>query len=148
MFIICLNNVRFSLSIFAFIHHHVAYSFFVHFDPHVMISSNYLKGSSRVGSLGYSKDVFIISHILSNMLEIKVYSIIVSKVFDVTIIVNFLFAIVIYMFKKYKWVVAIEKFELGIFGGEGEIMQFDYSSSKNVPRHKRFQRLNSNIKIG
>jgi hypothetical protein len=101
-----------------------------------------------VGSLGYSKDVFIISHILSNMLEIKVYSIIVSKVFDVTIIVNFLFAIVIYMFKKYKWVVAIEKFELGIFGGEGEIMQFDYSNSKNVPRHKRFQRLNSNKKIG
>jgi hypothetical protein len=27
-------------------------------------------------------------------------------------------------------------------------MQFDYSSSKNVPRHKRFQRLNSNKKIG
>jgi hypothetical protein len=47
-----------------------------------------------VGSLGNSKGVFIILHILSNMLEIKVYSIIVSKVFGVTIAVNFFCAIV------------------------------------------------------
>jgi hypothetical protein len=33
-------------------------------------------------------------HILSSMLEIKVYLIIVSKVFGVTIAINFLFAIV------------------------------------------------------
>jgi hypothetical protein len=35
-------------------------------------------------------------------------------------------------------VVTVEKMELSSFGGEGETMQFDYSSSKNVPRHKRF----------
>jgi hypothetical protein len=29
------------------------------------------------------------------------------------------------MFKNCKWVVAIEKLELGNFGGEGEKMQFD-----------------------
>jgi hypothetical protein len=34
------------------------------------------------------------------MLEIKVYSIVVSKVFGVTIVVNFLFAIVKQMFKN------------------------------------------------
>jgi hypothetical protein len=50
------------------------------------------------------------------------------------------------MFKNYKWVVVVEKFELGIFGGEGERIQFDSSSSKNAPRQKRFQRLNSNKK--
>jgi len=47
-----------------------------------------------VGSLGNSKGIFIISHILSSMLEIKVYSIVISKVFGVTITINFLFAIV------------------------------------------------------
>jgi len=46
-----------------------------------------------VGFLEYSKGFFVNSHILSNMLEMKVYSIIVSKVFGVTIVVNFLFAI-------------------------------------------------------
>ncbi len=105
MFTICLSNVRFSLSIFAFTHCHDAHSFvlsiwFFHSNPHVLISNNYLKGFSRVGSLGYSKGVFIILHILSNMLEIKVYSIVVSKVFGVTIVVNFLFAIVKQMFKN------------------------------------------------
>ncbi len=43
---------------------------------------------------GYSKGFFVISHILSRTLEINVYSIIASKVFGVTIGVNFLFAIV------------------------------------------------------
>ncbi len=73
---------------------HLFYQFcFVHSNPHILISNNCLSGFNRVGSLGYSKGIFIISHILSSMLEIKVYSIIVSKVFGV-IIVNFLFAIV------------------------------------------------------
>jgi len=85
-----------------------------------LIFNNYLKGSSRVGSLGYYNGVFIISHILSSMLEIKVYSIIVSKVFGVTIVVNFLFAIVKEMFKNCKWVIAIEKLELSSSGGEGK----------------------------
>jgi hypothetical protein len=43
-------------------------------------------------------------------------------------------------------VVAIEKMELGSLNGEGERMQFDSSSNKNDPRHKRFERLNSNKK--
>ncbi len=74
------------------------------------------------------------------------YSIIVSKVFGVTIVVNFLFAIVKQMFRNCKWVITIEKLELGSFGGEGGIMQFDFSSSNNAPRYKRFERLNSNKK--
>jgi hypothetical protein len=94
MFIVCLSNVRLSLSIFAFTLHHAAHSFvlsicFFHFDPHILISNNYLSESSRVGSLGYSKGGFIISHILSNMFKIKVYSIIISKVFGLTIGVKF-----------------------------------------------------------
>ncbi len=42
-----------------------------------------------MSSFGYSKGFFVISHIISNMLEIDVYSIIDSKVFNVTIGVNF-----------------------------------------------------------
>jgi hypothetical protein len=75
-----------------------------------------------VRSLGNSKGAIIISHILSNMLEIKVYSIIVSKVFGVIIVVNFVFAIVKLMFSNCKWVVAIEKIKLGSLGGEGDRM--------------------------
>ncbi len=41
------------------------------------------------------------------------------------------------MFRNCKWVVAIEKLELGSFSGEGERMQFDSSSSKNALRHKK-----------
>jgi hypothetical protein len=74
---------------------HLFYQFvFPHYDPHVLIFSNYLRGSSKVRSLGYSKGVFIILHILSNMLEIKMYSIIVFEVFGVTIAVNYFFAII------------------------------------------------------
>ncbi len=99
MFIICLSNVKLFLPIFAFAHHHATHSFvlsisFFLSDPHILISSNYLNESSKVGSLGYSKGNFTILHILFNMFEIKVYSIIVSKVFGVTIALNFLFAIV------------------------------------------------------
>ncbi len=99
MFIICLSNARLSLFIFAFAHCHATHSFvfsicFFHSYPHVLISSNYFKGSSRVGSFGNSKVVFIILHIPSSMFEIKVYLIIMSKVFGVTITINFLFAIV------------------------------------------------------
>jgi hypothetical protein len=36
--------------------------------------------------------------------------------------------------------------ELNSSSGKGEIMQFDFSSSKNAPRDKRFKRLNSNKK--
>jgi hypothetical protein len=36
-------------------------------------------------------------------------------------------------------VLVVEKLELGIFGGEGERMQFDSLSNKNVLRHKRFK---------
>jgi hypothetical protein len=67
---------------------------FFHSDLHVLISNNYLRGSSRVGSLGNFEGIFIILHIVSCMLEIKVYSIIVSNLFGVTIVVNFLCAIV------------------------------------------------------
>jgi len=57
------------LSIFTSTHCHVTHSFvllifFFHFDPHVLISSNFLRGFSRVGFLGYSKGVFIISLII------------------------------------------------------------------------------------
>jgi hypothetical protein len=47
------------------------------------------------------------------------------------------------MFKNCKWVVIIEKLELGNFGGEGEKMQFDFSINNFFPRHK-IKRLNSN----
>jgi hypothetical protein len=76
-----------------------------------------------VGFLGYSKGFFVNPHILFRyMLEIKVHLIIVSKVFGVNITVNFIFAIVKYMFSNCKRVVAIEKMELGSFGGKGEQM--------------------------
>ncbi len=99
MFIVSLNNVRLSLSIFAFTHHHPAHSvvlliFLFHFVPHILISSKFFRGSSKVGSLGYSKGFVVISHILSSMLKINVYSIIFSKMFGVTIPVKFHFAIV------------------------------------------------------
>ncbi len=94
MFIISLNNVRLSLSIFAFIRCHATHSivlsiFLLHFVPHVLISSNFFRGSNKVGSLGYSKSFVVISHILLSMLEINVYSIIISKAFGVTIPINF-----------------------------------------------------------
>jgi hypothetical protein len=68
--------------------------FLFQFVPHVLIFSKFFKGSSKVGSFGYSKGFVIISHILSSMLEINVYSIIVFKVFGLTIPIDFHFAIV------------------------------------------------------
>jgi hypothetical protein len=50
------------------------------------------------------------------------YSIKISKVFNLTIVMNFLFAIIKWMFKNCKWVVTIEKLELGNYGEEGEKM--------------------------
>ncbi len=50
------------------------------------------------------------------------YSIIISKVFGVTIVVNFLFAIVKLMFSSCKWMVVVENMELCNSGGEGERM--------------------------
>ncbi len=59
-----------------------------------MIYSKCQMGISWVSSLGYSKGFIVISHILSNMFEINVYLIIDSKVFGVTIGVNFFLPIV------------------------------------------------------
>jgi hypothetical protein len=42
--------------------------------------------------------------------------------------------------------VAVKKMELVSSGGKGERMQFDSSSSKNHPRCKGFERLDSNKK--
>jgi hypothetical protein len=42
--------------------------------------------------------------------------------------------------------VVVEKMELCNSGGKGERMQFDSSSIKNDLRHKRFERLNFQIK--
>jgi hypothetical protein len=50
------------------------------------------------------------------------------------------------MFRNCKWVVTIEKLELGSFGGEGENMKFDSSSSKKAPKHKRFERVKNKLK--
>jgi hypothetical protein len=99
MFTISLSNAKLSLSIFAFAHRHATHSVvfsicLFHYVPHVLICNKFFKGSSKVGYLGYSKGFVVILHIISNMLEINVYSIIVSKVFGVTIFVNFHFAIV------------------------------------------------------
>jgi hypothetical protein len=61
---------------------------------------------------------FVISHILFNMLEINVYSIIDSKVFGVTIGVNFLFSIVIKRFNDCKHMVEEEMMQLKSIGGK------------------------------
>jgi uncharacterized protein YxeA len=50
------------------------------------------------------------------------------------------------MYRNCKWVVAVKKLKLGSYSRKGERMQFDSSSSKNVPTHKRFEKLNSNKK--
>ncbi len=52
------------------------------------------RGSSIVSFLRYSNFFFVISHILSSMVEINVYSIIDSKMFSVTFGVDFLLPIV------------------------------------------------------
>jgi len=99
MFIICFNNAKLSLFIFAFTHCHAAHSSILsialfHYVPHVLISSKCYKENDRMSFLGYSQGFVVISHILFNMLEIHVYSIIDSKVFGVKIGVNFPLAIV------------------------------------------------------
>jgi hypothetical protein len=65
-------------------------------------------GISWVSFLGYSKGFIVISHILSSMFEINVYSIIDSKVFGVTIGVNFLLPILKQRFDDCKHVVGVE----------------------------------------
>jgi hypothetical protein len=92
-------NVRFSLSIFTLPHCHATHSIVLlitifHYVPHILILNKCRRGSSLVSSLRYSNDFFTISQILSNMLEINVYSIINSKMFGVTFGVNFLLSIV------------------------------------------------------
>jgi hypothetical protein len=44
--------------------------------------------------------------------------------------------------------VAIEKMELVSLGGDGERMQFSFSSGKNDLRRNKFDKLNSNKKQG
>jgi hypothetical protein len=53
------------------------------------------------------------------MLEINKYSIIIFKVFGVTILVNFLFLIVKLMCSNCKLIIAVEKMELVSLGGDG-----------------------------
>ncbi len=62
-----------------------------------------------MSSFGYSQGFIIISHILSRIFEINVYSIIDSKVFGVKIGVNFLLAIVEERFNDCKHVVKVER---------------------------------------
>jgi len=99
MFTISLSNAKLSLFILAFAHHHVAYSFVLsialfHFVPHVLISNKCWRGTNWMSSLRYFQGFVVISHIVSNILEIKIYSIIDSKVFGVKTGVNFLLAII------------------------------------------------------
>ncbi len=70
------------------------------------------EGASLVPSLGYSNGFFVILQILSSMLVINTYSIIDSKVFDLTIDENFLFAIVIKRFYNYKHTVEEKRMQL------------------------------------
>jgi hypothetical protein len=91
-------------------HYFVNYS--LHYNPHVLILSKCLNGFNLVLSLGYSNNFFIILQILSSMLEIKVYSIIDSKVFSVTIGDNFLFTIVVKRFYDCKHVIEEQRMQL------------------------------------
>ncbi len=85
----------------------------LHFVPHVLISSKWLRGSSLVLSLGYSKDFFVIFQILFSMLKINVYSIIDSNVFSVTVGDNFLFAIGVKSFYDCKHAVEEQRMQMG-----------------------------------
>ncbi len=94
-----LFNVRLSLAIFTFAHHHVAHSFVLsififHYIPHVLISSKCWRGSNKVSFLGYCQGFIVISHTLSIMLKVSIYSIIDSNVFGVKIDGNFPLAII------------------------------------------------------
>jgi hypothetical protein len=62
--------------------------------------------------------VFFISHIIFDILEINIYSIIDSKVFGVTICVNFLLAIVKQRFNNCKHMVVVERMQLSSMNGE------------------------------
>ncbi len=93
MFVICLKNIRLSLSIFAFAHRHTAHLSILtialfQYVLHILISSKCQSGTNWVSYFIYSNGFFVISHILSNMLEINVYRITNSMVFSVTIRVN------------------------------------------------------------
>ncbi len=71
-----------------------------------------------MSSLGYSKGFFFISSILFNILEINIYSIVDSKVFGVTIGVNFPLAIVEQRFNDCKHMVVVERMQLSSKSGE------------------------------
>jgi hypothetical protein len=98
MFTICFSIARFSL-FFSFTHHQAAHSSVLsivlfHFVPHVLISSKCGRGNNQLSSLGHLQGFVVVSHILSNMLEISVYSIVDSNMFGVKIGGNFPLAIV------------------------------------------------------
>ncbi len=60
MFIVSLSNAKLSLSIFAFACHHVAHSVvlsicILHYVPHVLISSKFFRGFSKLDILDIPK---------------------------------------------------------------------------------------------
>ncbi len=83
-------------------------------------------------SLEYSQGFVIISHILFNMLEISVYSIIDSNLFGVEIGGNFPLAIV-----KYKLII-----QIGQINNIRKKLQIDYASSKNDVKSKKVAKVN------
>jgi hypothetical protein len=80
-----------------------------YYIPHVLIYGICWEGTNQVSFLEYSQGFVVISHILYNMLEINVYSIVDSKVFGVKINVNFFLVIVEYKFNDYKHVMKVKK---------------------------------------
>jgi hypothetical protein len=60
IFTLCLIIKRFSLSIFAFAHHHAAHSIVYQLLSHVLILSNCMRGFNLLLSLGYSNGFFVI----------------------------------------------------------------------------------------
>ncbi len=100
------------------------FSYFVHF-PFPFCSPCFdfqqiFKGFSNVGSLGYSKGFFVISHILFSMLEIKVYQIVVSKGVQCDHSCKFSFCQCKIDVQQLKWILIIEKMELISSGGDEE----------------------------
>jgi hypothetical protein len=68
--------------------------FSIYYPPCFLSFSECRRGTSWFSSFRYFIVFFVISHILSSMLEINIYSIMDSNVFGVTIHFNFLLAIV------------------------------------------------------
>jgi hypothetical protein len=93
MFIVSLSNIILSLSIFTFTNHHVTHLVVLsiclfHYVPHVMISSKFLRGLAKLDLLDIPKVLWSFRIFYLECLRL----IIISKVFNVTILVNFRFA--------------------------------------------------------